>query len=119
MYGLKTKVDTETIVNMLEQFTHIEHKKGKVLVNPKKIIKRTLEQLSGTYALSIVFCDTNEVFLARSGSLLHYNNNGDYSTLSGEGLKQLQEGVLVKLNNKTRRWNKVCEFQHDSPFSFI
>tara|TARA_A100001515_G_scaffold142640_1_gene141916 strand:+ start:533 stop:1204 length:672 start_codon:yes stop_codon:yes gene_type:complete len=119
MYGLKTKVDTETIVNMLEYFTHIEHKKGKVLVNPKKIIKRTLEQLSGTYALSIVFCDTNEVFLARSGSLLHYNNNGDYSTLSGEGLKQLQEGVLVKLNNKTRRWNKVCEFQHDSPFSFI
>ena len=85
----------------------------------KKIIKKTLEQLSGTYALSIIFCDTNEVFLARSGSLLHYNNNGDYSTLGGEGLKEVPEGVIVRLNNKTRRWNKVCEFKHDSPFSFI
>jgi len=119
LYGLKTRVDTETIVNVLEYLTHKEHKKGKVIVNPAKIIKKTLEKLSGTFALSIVFCDTNEVFLARSGSLLHYNNNGDYSTLTGEGLKELPEGVLVKLNNKTHRWNKVCEFKHDSPFSFI
>tara|TARA_R100000234_G_scaffold23940_1_gene13718 strand:- start:656 stop:1327 length:672 start_codon:yes stop_codon:yes gene_type:complete len=119
LYGLKTRVDTETIVNVLEYLTHKEHKKGKVIVNPAKIIKKTLEKLSGTFALSIVFCDTNEVFLARSGSLLHYNNNGDYSTLTGEGLKELPEGVLVKLNNKTHRWNKVSEFKHDSPFSFI
>jgi glucosamine 6-phosphate synthetase-like amidotransferase/phosphosugar isomerase protein len=119
LYGLKTRVDTETIVSVLEYLTHKEHKKGKVIVNPAKIIKKTLEKLSGTFALSIVFCDTNEVFLARSGSLLHYNNNGDYSTLTGEGLKELPEGVLVKLNNKTHRWNKVSEFKHDSPFSFI
>tara|TARA_R100001015_G_C4595370_1_gene150603 strand:+ start:513 stop:1184 length:672 start_codon:yes stop_codon:yes gene_type:complete len=119
LYGLKTRVDTETIVNVLEYLTHKEHKKGKVIVNPAKIIKKTLEKLSGTFALSIVFCDTNEVFLARSGSLLHYNNNGDYSTLTGEGLKELPEGILVKLNNKTHRWNKVSEFKHDSPFSFI
>jgi glucosamine 6-phosphate synthetase-like amidotransferase/phosphosugar isomerase protein len=119
LYSLKTRVDTETIVNVLEYLTHKEHKKGKVIVNPAKIIKKTLEKLSGTFALSIVFCDTNEVFLARSGSLLHYNNNGDYSTLTGEGLKELPEGVLVKLNNKTHRWNKVSEFKHDSPFSFI
>ena len=119
LYSLQTRVDTETIVNVLEYLTHKEHKKGKVIVNPAKIIKKTLEKLSGTFALSIVFCDTNEVFLARSGSLLHYNNNGDYSTLTGEGLKELPEGVLVKLNNKTHRWNKVSEFKHDSPFSFI
>jgi len=119
LYGLETRVDTETIVNALEYLTHKEYKKGKVIVNPAKIIKKTIEKLSGTFALSIVFCDTNEVFLARSGSLLHYNNNGDYSTLTGEGLKELPEGVLVKLNNKTHRWNKVSEFKHDSPFSFI
>ena len=119
MYNLNTIVDTQVIVQILEYFTDLEHKKGKVIIDAKKIIKKTLEQLSGTYALSIVCCDTNEVFLARSGSLLHYNNNGDYSTLNGEGLKELPEGVIVKLNNKTRRWNKVCEFKHDSPFSFI
>ena len=119
MYNLDTIVDTQVIVQILEYFTDREHKKGKIIVNAKKIIKKTLEQLSGTYALSIIFCDTNEVFLARSGSLLHYNNSGDYSTLGGEGLKEVPEGVILKLNNKTRRWNKVCEFKHDSPFSFI
>ena len=119
IYGLVGSVDTDTIVNLLEFFTHTEHKKGKVLVNTKKIVRDTLECLSGTFALSIVHCDTNEVFIARSGSLLHYNNNGDYSTLAGEGLKELPEGVIMKLNKKTHRWNKLCKFKHDSPFSFI
>lgn len=119
VYNLSTRVDTGAIVALLEYFTNLEHKKGKIIVDAKKVIKKTLEQLSGTYALSIVFCDTNEVFLARSGSLLHYNNNGDYSTLTGEGFKELPEGVILKLNFKTRRWNKVGQFKHDSPFSFI
>ncbi len=119
MFGFKTRVDTETIVNLLEYFTHIEHKKGKVLVDSKKIIKKTLEQLSGTYALSIIFCDTNEVFLARSGSILHYNDKGDYSTMSGCGFKEVPEGKIMKLNNKTKKWNKSLKFSHDSPFSFI
>ena len=86
---------------------------------PEKIIKSTLELLSGTFALSIVFCDTNEVFIARSGSILHYNNKGDYSTMGGVGFKELQEGVIMKLNNKTKRWNKVGKFKFDSPFSFV
>ena len=119
IYGFKTKVDTETIVNLLEYFTHLEHKKGKVIIDGKKIVKRTLEQLSGTFALSIVLCDTNEVFLARSGSLLHYNNNGDYSTLPGDGFKKLPEGNIMKLNNKTKRWNKVSTFKFDSSFLFV
>tara|TARA_R110002020_G_scaffold95882_1_gene229737 strand:+ start:1508 stop:2179 length:672 start_codon:yes stop_codon:yes gene_type:complete len=119
VYDVDTIVDTAVILQMLEFYTTIQHKKGKVIVNAETVIKKTLEQLSGTYALSIIFCDTNEVFLARSGSLLHYNNKGDYSTLPGEGLQELPEGQLVKLNSKTHRWNKVSKFKHDSPFSFL
>ena len=28
-------------------------------------------------------------------------------------------GVFVKLNNKTKRWNKAGKFKFDSPFSFV
>jgi len=116
---LTNNIDTAVIVNLLEKFTEEEQQKGKLIVNTKNIIKNTLEMLTGTFALSMVFCDTNEIFIARSGSLLHYKNSGDYSTLGGEKFKELPEGVIMKLNNKTKRWNKVCKFKHDSPFSFI
>tara|TARA_R110002110_G_scaffold57448_4_gene164149 strand:- start:412 stop:1089 length:678 start_codon:yes stop_codon:yes gene_type:complete len=116
---LDNNIDTAVIVNTLEYFTQKEHSNGVITVNPVSIIKKTLEVLAGTFALSMVFCDTNEVFLARSGSILHRNTRGSYSTMAGTGFKELPEGVIVKLNTKTSRWNKVGKFKHDSPFSFI
>tara|TARA_R110002051_G_scaffold267439_1_gene327400 strand:- start:1546 stop:2223 length:678 start_codon:yes stop_codon:yes gene_type:complete len=116
---LLNSVDTAVIAYLLEYFTQEEHDRGKIIVNPVTIIKNTLELLSGSYALSIVFCDTNEVFLARSGSILHYNKKGDYSTLGGTDFRELPEGVILRLNKKTKRWNKAGKFKHDSPFSFI
>jgi 3'-phosphoadenosine 5'-phosphosulfate sulfotransferase len=95
-------VDTSVIVNLLEHFTEVELKKGKFIVNRKRVIKNTLEKLAGTFALSMVFCDTNEVFIARSGSVLHYNNKGDYSTTGGMGFKELPEGTIMKLNNEIK-----------------
>tara|TARA_R110002012_G_scaffold49550_2_gene128213 strand:- start:2219 stop:2896 length:678 start_codon:yes stop_codon:yes gene_type:complete len=113
------KVDTSIIVNLLEHFTELELKKGKFIVNRKRVIKNTLEKLAGTFALSMVFCDTNEVFIARSGSVLHYNNKGDYSTTGGMGFKELPEGTIMRLNNETKRWNKISNFDFDSQFLFI
>ena len=115
---LHNEVDTAVIVNLLEHFTNdmiVSKKKFK----SESVVKKAMEVLAGTYALSIIFCDTNEVFLARSGSILHYNNKGDYSTMSGAGFKEVPEGVIMKLNNKTKKWNKTLKFKHDSPFSFI
>jgi len=117
--NLTNSVDTAVIAHLLEYFTQQEHDRGKIIINPANVVKKTLEVLAGTYALSIVFCDTNEVFLARSGSILHYNNKGDYSTMSGTGLRELPEGVILKLNKKTKRWNKAGKFKHDSPYTFI
>jgi glucosamine 6-phosphate synthetase-like amidotransferase/phosphosugar isomerase protein len=116
---LLNSVDTAVIAYLLEYFTQEEHNKGKIIIKPVNIIKNTLELLAGSYAVSIVFCDTNEVFLARSGSILHYNNKGDYSTMGGTDFRELPEGVILQLNKKTKRWNKAGKFKHDSPFSFI
>jgi glucosamine 6-phosphate synthetase-like amidotransferase/phosphosugar isomerase protein len=115
---VENNVDTSVIVNLLEYFTQQCITNGKK-IKSERIVKKALELLSGTYALSIVFCDTNEVFLARSGSVLHINNNGDYSTMPGAGFKEVPEGVILKLNYRTKKWNKALKFKHDSPFSFI
>lgn len=109
-------VDTAVIPGLLQHFLETcNSKKPK----PVKYIKQALELLEGTFALSIIDCDTNEVYLARSGSILHYNNKGDYSTLPGKGYKEVPEGVILRLNTETNRFNKAGTFQVKSPFLFI
>lgn len=109
-------VDTALIPELLQHF--METCKSK---KPKPVfyIKRVLELLEGTFALSIIDCDTNELYLARCGSLLHYNNKGDYSTLPGKGYKEVPEGTILRLNTETKRFNKVGSFKVKSPFLFI
>jgi len=109
---LENPVDTAVIVEMLEKFSQVNK-------NPVAIIIQALSMLQGTYALSMVHCDTNDVYIARTGSLLHYNNKGSYSTMPGTGYKILPEGVIMKLNKKTKRWNKVGTFEVKSPFTFV
>ena len=86
---------------------------------PIKVIKQVLEMLEGSFALSIVNCETNDVYIARVGSLLHYNNKGSYTTMPGTDYRMLPEGVIMKLNKRTKRWNKAGIFKTKSPFMFI
>lgn len=109
-------VDTAIIPELLQEtMQNCSYKKPR----PVHYIKQVLEMLEGTFALSIIDCDTNEVYLARSGSILHYNTKGDYSTLPGKGYKEVPEGVILRLNPETNRFNKVGEFKTKSPFLFI
>tara|TARA_R100000152_G_C6676192_1_gene111246 strand:- start:541 stop:660 length:120 start_codon:yes stop_codon:yes gene_type:complete len=39
--------------------------------------------------------------------------------MPGTGYKLLPEGVIMKLNKKTKRWNKVGTFDYNSPFAFV
>tara|TARA_R110002020_G_scaffold18419_3_gene64281 strand:- start:1286 stop:1405 length:120 start_codon:yes stop_codon:yes gene_type:complete len=39
--------------------------------------------------------------------------------MPGAGYKVLQEGVIMKLNKKTKRWNKAGTFEYNSPFAFV
>lgn len=108
-------VDTALIVELLQYFTDNEDKKP----DPVKAIIKTLNILQGTFALSIIDSDTGEIYLARTGSILHYDKNGNFSTKPGTGYKKLPEGVIMRLNKKTRRWNKVGVFEVKSPFLFL
>tara|TARA_R110000787_G_scaffold125445_2_gene236577 strand:+ start:198 stop:875 length:678 start_codon:yes stop_codon:yes gene_type:complete len=116
---LENPVDTAVIVHLLEYFTQLAIAKEKK-IKPVKIIKNTLKLLEGTYALSILDCNSNDVYLARSGSILHYSKAGGYySSMPGSNLNPVPEGTILKLNKKTKKWNKAGTFDFVSPFSFI
>lgn len=107
-------VDTAVIPSLLQHFT--EKCRGECPTHD--IIKQVLNILEGTFALCIVDTDCNDVFLARQGSILHYNDNGDFSTLSGEGFKVVPEGVILMLKDY-KTWEVVNHFEVKSPFLFL
>lgn len=113
---IENPVDTSLIANLLQKFMEDDRSKKS---NPVRYIRETLEELSGSFAVSIIDCDTNEVYIARVGSILHYNTKGCFSTIAGKGYKELKEGEIRRLDKKTNKFKKVGEFKHDSPFLFI
>lgn len=113
---IENPVDSSLIVNLIQHFMEMDKNKG---TNPVKYIRQALEECQGSFAVSVVDCDTNELYIARVGSILHYNDKGCYSTLPGKGYKELKEGEIRRLNKKTLRFNKVGEFKHASPFLFV
>jgi len=107
-------VDTAVIPNLLQHYTY--ECDGECPSH--EIIKKTLNQLEGTFALCIVDTDCNDVFLARQGSILHYNDHGDFSTLGGKGFKAVPEGVVLMLKD-FKTWEVVDTFEAKSPFLFV
>lgn len=107
-------VDTAVIPNLLQYFTE----KCKDECPGHEIIKKTLNLLEGTFALCIIDTDCNDIYLARQGSILHYNDQGDFSTLGGEGFKVVPEGIILMLKDQNK-WEAVNQFEVKSPFLFI
>jgi glucosamine 6-phosphate synthetase-like amidotransferase/phosphosugar isomerase protein len=107
-------VDTAVIANLLQHFT--EECRGECPAH--EIIKRVLGLLEGTFALCMVDTDCNDVYIARQGSILHYNDHGDFSTLGGEGFKILPEGTILMLKDY-KKWEVVNHFETKSPFLFL
>ncbi len=96
------KVDTQCIVNLLEECNDIQS---------------VVNKLKGTFALYIINRKTSERFILRQGSLLHYNDRGDVSSLYIDGMKIIPEGVIMKYSND--RWTEYSKFNTQSPFIFI
>jgi glucosamine 6-phosphate synthetase-like amidotransferase/phosphosugar isomerase protein len=109
------EVDTSVIPSLLQYFT--EECKGEC--SAPVTIKTVLDLLEGTFALGIIDTDSNDVYIARQGSILHYNDNGDVSTLGGEGFTLLPEGVIMMLSNNYKTWTAVETFKTKSPFLFL
>jgi glucosamine--fructose-6-phosphate aminotransferase (isomerizing) len=107
-------VDTAVIPNLLQHFT--EECRGECPAH--ETIKRVLSMLEGTFALCMVDTDCNDVYIARQGSILHYNDHGDFSTLGGEGFKTVPEGTILMLKD-FKTWEVVNHFETKSPFLFL
>jgi glucosamine 6-phosphate synthetase-like amidotransferase/phosphosugar isomerase protein len=110
-------VDTSIIPKLLQYFTESQED-GKERLTAPEIIKATLNKLQGTFAVAIVDTDCNDVYIARQGSILHYNDNGEFSTMGGKGLKVLPEGTIMMLRDYTT-WKVVDTFTTRSPFLFL
>jgi glucosamine--fructose-6-phosphate aminotransferase (isomerizing) len=107
-------VDTSIIPCLLQHFT--EECRGECPSH--EIIKKVLELLEGTFALCIVDTDCNDVYIARQGSILHYNDIGDCSTIPGDGYKEVIEGDIMMLVDNSY-WKTINKFNTKSPFLFI
>lgn len=113
---IENPVDTSLVVNLIQKFMEEDRSNG---TNPVKYIRQSLELLRGSFALSMIDCDTNELYIARVGSILHYNKSGCFSTIPGKDYTELKEGTIMRLNKNTNRFNKVGTFKHESPFMFL
>ncbi len=96
------KVDTQCIVNLLEECNDIQS---------------VVNKLKGTFALYIINKKTQERFILRQGSLLHYNAQGDVSSLFVDGMKIIPEGVIMKYTDSG--WTEYSKFNTQSPFIFL
>lgn len=108
---LSVKVDTQCIVNMLQNES--EQTKD----SEGNCIKSVCDKLKGTFALFIVNKKTHRMYILRQGSLLHYNDSGDVSSLRYDGMKLLPEGTILKYHQG--KWSKHLTFTSSSPFLFL
>lgn len=106
-------VDTSVIPALFQYFT--EECKGECPAHVA--IAKTLDMLHGTFAIVCVDTDSNDIYLARQGSTLHFNDQGDVSTIAGEGFTEVPEGIIFMLQDS--KWVEVSKFHQSSPFLFI
>ena len=111
-------VDSSLIANLLQLFVENQAISSNT-VDPINAIKSTLSILQGTFALSIIDSDSGEIYIARCGSILHFDDNGNFSTIAGNGFKELPEGVIMRLGKRNKEWVQVGSFKTESPFLFI
>jgi len=108
-------VDSSLIVNLLEKYTE---KEG-ILKNDEQynIICKALSKLEGTFALAILYLPTNTLYIVRQGSVLHFDDKGNFSTIPGKTFEVVPEGVVFRLKGK--KWIEVGPFISNSPFVFV
>lgn len=108
-------VDTSRIVSLLQKVT--KEVGTLTLAEQYEVIQITLKKLKGTFALAIMYLPTNEVYIVRQGSVLHFDKKGNFSTVKGQSHELVPEGVVFRLKGKT--WAEVGKFESDSPFLFV
>jgi hypothetical protein len=108
-------VDSSLIVSLLQQTTP---EKGTMnLTDQYGIICDVLKQLKGSFALAIVYLPTNTIHIVRQGSVLHFDEKGNFSTIKGKTFDLVPEGIVYRLNRS--KWEEEGPFKTNSPFVFV
>ena len=88
-YKFHTNTDTEVIANLLEYNNNNNNEK-----DFSKVIKKTIDELNGTYGLIIMNKkENNRLYCVRNGSPLLLGYNDDYAIITSE-----QSGFCNKIN---------------------
>ena len=113
--GNDNPVDTSSIAMLLNQ----NSKKFSTMKPAERVevISETLGVLRGTFALAMVYLPKRAVYIARQGSILHYDSKGNFSTIKGDTFNEVNEGDIMHLVKKT--WTTVGKFKSTSPFVMI
>lgn len=108
-------VDSSLISSLLMKVT----KESGILTNDEQVkaIQLTLEALKGTFAVAIIYIPRNKVYIARQGSVLKYDNVGNFSSIGSLDWNTLEEGTIMRLIGK--KWSKVGNFETKSPFVML
>jgi glucosamine 6-phosphate synthetase-like amidotransferase/phosphosugar isomerase protein len=102
-------VDSSIIPALLN---HFQKHRGSIIKN----VATVLELLEGTFGLWIFNSKTSDIFLARQGSTLFYDNNS-FSSVKGKGFEDIKEGLIYKFDEKGTK--EVGKFKVNSPFFVI
>lgn len=108
-------VDSSLIVNLLEKSTT---KEGTLSLQEQyNVICEALQKLEGTFALAILYLPSNTLYIVCQGSVLHFDNKGNFSTVPGKTFDPVPEGKVFRL--KRKQWVEVGDFTGKSPFVFV
>lgn len=107
-------VDSAVIGAMLQEETiYIKSLSQKKEIG---IICKVLERLEGTFSLYIVNETSNNIYIARQGSTLFFDNKGNFSSVKGKSMIEVPEGILFQLTDNYSTFKEVCKFSSKSPF---
>ena len=78
-------------------------------------VKSTLDQLSGTYAVTVYNKPNRLLYIARCGSTLHYNPQGStFSSVTAPGLEPVPECTLYRLHQY--KFKRISNLKNNSSF---
>lgn len=108
-------VDSSIIPALLD-FHEESHKQCLTIEDEVANISEVLSMLEGTFGVWIVNLKTMNIYIARQGSTLFYDNNS-FSSMKGEKYRKVKEGIIYRFTSKG--CNKAGEFTVKSPFLMI
>lgn len=118
LHDITNEVDSSVIPALIYFYTSNIGKQVDQSWSIKKCILEALNELKGTYAIWAYDTENNNVYLARSGSLLYCSGSNFSSNPILPEYELLEEGSLYRLHNNgyTGYYRNIGKFKTNSQF---